>query len=161
MDFYPYPPANTARIDPFDVKRKALQYIVFGGSRSTYAFTDPVASGSFFMADWIPMGYKVLEYAHKAAVFNRGELAREWSGDGAGPAVGGVPMHPDAEKGRKTRPAPSSWQLAACGYRVAVPSGERQRIGYDRDEALAAGARASSEHGLAAVWFVYEVQDWH
>ncbi|MCD0444331.1 hypothetical protein LO763_11925 [Glycomyces sp. A-F 0318] len=155
MEHYPYPPAATDRIDPFDTKRPSVQYIVFGGSRSTYAFTEPVDHLGFFMHEWIPMGYKVLEYAQKAAVCRGGAIVREW------PLVEQDP--PRAGKRRKTRPEPSAWERNACGYQVAVPSGGRRRVdeGYDRDAALEAAAAASRKEGVAVAWFVYHVQDWH
>ncbi|MFB9659543.1 hypothetical protein ACFQS3_07200 [Glycomyces mayteni] len=159
MDFYPYPPAASARIDPFDAGRAAVQYVVFGGERSTYAFTERLEPANFFLAEWIPLGYKVLQYAQKAAVYKDGTLVREWPQVEAGPRRERPEQVPGVK--RKTRPLASSWQISACGYLVAVPSGERTRIGYDREEAMEAGALASLGSGAAAVWFVYAVENWH
>jgi hypothetical protein len=41
MDYWPYPPAEADRIDPFGTARTDTQYVLFGGHRPTYAFTDP------------------------------------------------------------------------------------------------------------------------
>ncbi|MEU5870206.1 hypothetical protein AB0A73_01440 [Glycomyces sp. NPDC047369] len=159
MDFYPYPPSETARLDPFDTAQAAAQYVVYGGDRSTYAFTERLEPGDFFLAEWIPLGYKVLQYAQKAAVYRCGSLAREWPQVEAGPRREPPERVPGLK--RKTRPLASAWQIDACGYMTAVPSGERQRLGYDRDEAMEAGALASLTAGTAAVWFVYAVENWH
>ncbi|MEU6250029.1 hypothetical protein [Glycomyces sp. NPDC047010] len=159
MDFYPYPPAPGARIDPFDATRAAAQYIVYGGDKSTYAFTDRLEPADFYLSEWIPLGYKVLQYAQKAAVYKQGTLVREWPQVEAGPRREQPEKVPGVK--RKTRPLASSWQINACGYLIAQPSGERQRLGYDRDEAMEAGALASLGSDTAAVWFVYAVENWH
>ncbi|GAA2285284.1 hypothetical protein GCM10009853_045210 [Glycomyces scopariae] len=166
MEFYPYPPAASARIDPFDTKTAAVQYRVWGGSRSTYAFTGRVAPGPDFPMDGhIPMGYKVLQYAQKIAVCKDAELVREWPRVEEGPRRVHEPV-PEPVPGvkRKTRPLPplaSIWEVNTCGFMVESPSGEVKLLGYDAGEAMEAGALASIDKGTAAVWFVYAAENWH
>lgn len=162
MEYYPYPPVD--RIDPFDVRRGAPQFIVFGGDRSSYATTERPDLLGLELADWIPMGYKIVQYAQKAAVFRRGRLAREWKPVVEGPGEEPERVDPDApfaELRQRMQPQIHRWLRQVCGYRVTVPSGERITLGYDRDEAWEAGKAASGKHGLAAVWFVYNAANWH
>ncbi|THV28056.1 hypothetical protein [Glycomyces paridis] len=153
MDRYEYPPVD--RIDPFDVRRGQPQFIVFGGGRSSYATTERPDLLGLKLADWIPMGYKVLSFAQKAAVFRRGKPAREWP-----LVVDG----PDEEPPLDDRPGlrqTHAWKRSSCGYRLQVPGRDLHVLGYDRTEADEAAAAASRPRGPAALWFVYDVANWH
>jgi hypothetical protein len=156
MNRYDFPPVD--RIDPFDTRRGEPQFIVFGSNRVSYATTERPERLGLALADWIPMGYNVLAFAQKAAVYRNGRLERSW------PLVVSAPEAPkeDAEPWRLSA---YRWQHASCGYRVSMPGDEiGRRLGedaaYDPETATETAARASLAR-RSALWFVYEVANWH
>lgn len=158
MEHYPYPPRPTDRIDPFDTARTAEQFIVFGNGRWSYAATARPDLLGLELADWIPMGYNVLAFAQKTAVFRRGRLVRSWPLSASGPR----PLRAAAADWEERA---SSWLHGMCGYRVAVPDQRLRRLegglAYDAEGALAKAEAAAAEERVAVLWFVYDAANWH
>ncbi|GAA2147275.1 hypothetical protein [Glycomyces algeriensis] len=155
MSRYEYPPVD--QIDPFDMHRGEPQFIVFGSNRVSYATTERPDRLGLALEEWIPMGYNVLAFAQKAAVYRNRRLERSW------PLVVSEPDPPE-EDSEPWRLAGYRWQHASCGYRISVAGdevGHRLEDGAYDPVAAAETAAKSSVAGRSALWFVYEVANWH
>lgn len=169
MEYYPYPPVEGHRIDPFDSEQAGPQYVIFGGPRTTYAFADPAKKYDGHLAQWIPMGYMILRHAQKAAVFSDGELVREWpvlhrapSGEPP-PETPARAASPHAATLRGLESAHARWLRSVCGYVVKTPSSPEAspEDAYDHAAAFELAAEASRSEGRAALWFVHMAENWH
>lgn len=158
MDYLPYPPVEADRIDPFDSERTDPQYVIFGGHRLTHAFADRAKVYDGHLSTWIPMGYKILRYAQKAAVLRHGDVVRQWPVLHRNPRVD--PTEPAAAG---TTLMLDNWLRSVCGYVVmALPAAlTAPEDAYDHSSALAMAAAASRKEGRAVVWYVYDAENWH
>ncbi|MCX4825659.1 hypothetical protein OG883_38600 [Streptomyces sp. NBC_01142] len=168
MEHYQYPPVEADRIDPFDSGQAGSQYVIFGGSRSTYAFADPAKKYDGHLAEWIPMGYMILRHAQKVAVFSHGEVAREWPGLHRAPRVDppetpARTASPHAATLRELASSHATWLRSVCGYLVKSPAGPAtsSEDAYDRAAAFELAAEASRNEGREALWFVHTAENWH
>lgn len=157
MEYWPYPPVEADRIDLFDTVRSDTQYVIFGGHRPTYAFTDAARFDDPELHTWIPMGYKILRMAQKAAVLRHGDVVREWPVLHRDPRVDpvdppeGVTLYLD------------NWRRSVCGYRVLTsPTAmAAPEDAYDAGAAMALARSASRSEGHALVVYMYDARDWH
>ncbi|WP_406859121.1 hypothetical protein ABZO31_02220 [Streptomyces sp. HUAS MG47] len=157
MDYWPYPPAEADRVDPFDSTRTETQYLLFGGDRPSAAFTDPALIDGPDLHRWIPMGYKILRRAQKVAVCRHGDLVREWPVQYRDPRVD--PVDPPAGETLYL----DNWRRGVCGYRVltSATSMSTPADAYDHAAALASARAASRAEGRAIVVYLYDAENWH
>jgi hypothetical protein len=157
MDYWPYPPAEAERIDPFDSMRSETQYVLFGGHRPTSAFTDPARFDAPDLHEWIPMGYKILRKAQKVAVLRHGDVVREWPVLHRNPRVD--PVDPPAGETLYL----DNWLRGVCGYRVLTsPTAmSAPEDAYDYSAAITLARTASRAEGRALVVYMYDAENWH
>ncbi|WP_405889792.1 hypothetical protein OG427_07000 [Streptomyces sp. NBC_00133] len=158
MDYWPYPSAEADRIDPFDSERTETQYVIFGGHRPTYAFTDPDEIWyDMNLSTWIPWGYKILRMAQKVAILRHGDLVREWHVLHRDPRID----PPEPPPG--TTLYLDNWRRSVCGYHVlTTPTAMTAPAdAYDYTAAMAMAATASHREGRTLVVYMYDARDWH
>lgn len=157
MDYWPYPPTEADRIDPFSTARTDSQYVLFGGHRPTYAFTDPTRFDDPDLHVWIPWGYKVLRMAQKVAILRHGDVIREW------PVLHRNPRVDPPEQPAGETLYLDSWRRRVCGYRVLVSPTDMTAPAdaYDSAAAMALARTASHTEGRALVVYMYDALDWH
>ncbi|MBZ9642362.1 hypothetical protein [Streptomyces sp. PSKA30] len=157
MDYWPYPPVEADRVDPFDSGRTETQYVLFGGHRPTSAFTDPALFDHPDLHQWIPWGYKILRRAQKVAIHRHGDLVREWPVLYRDPRVD--PVDPPAGETLYL----DNWRRSVCGYRIltsptAMTAAEDA---YDYAAATEMARAASRAEGRALVVYMYDAENWH
>jgi hypothetical protein len=157
MDYWPYPPDEADRLDPFDGERTETQYILFGGHRPTSAFTDPAWFGHRDLHLYIPWGYKILRMAQKVAIHRHGDLVREWPVLHRDPRVD--PVDPPAGETLYL----DIWRRGVCGYRILTSPTEMTAAedAYDYAAATEMARAASRAEGRALVVYMYNAVDWH
>ncbi|MGW7469588.1 hypothetical protein ACWGJT_34200 [Streptomyces xantholiticus] len=157
MDYWPYPPVEADRIDPFDSERTETQYVLFGGHRPTSAFTDPARFNDPDLHEWIPWGYKILRRAQKVAILRHGDVVREWPVLHRDPRVD--PVDPPAGETLYL----DNWRRSVCGYRVlsSATAMSAPEDAYDYPAAIALARTASRAGGRALVVYMYDAENWH
>ncbi|MCT7354318.1 hypothetical protein N4P33_19490 [Streptomyces sp. 15-116A] len=157
MDHWPYPPGEADRVELFDAVRSGPQYVLFGGQRPSYAFTDPGRFDDPELHRWIPWGYKILWAAQKVAVLRHGEVVREWPVLHRDPRVDPV----DPPEGETLYL--DNWRRSVCGYRVLTSPAAMvtPQDAYDPGAAMALARTASRTEGRALVVYLYDARDWH
>ncbi|MFI1395839.1 hypothetical protein [Streptomyces sp. NPDC020681] len=156
MDYLPYPPVEADRIDLFDSERVETQYVIFGGHRPTYAFTDPSKVYDGHLSEWIPMGYKILRMAQKVAFLRNGDVVRQW------PVVYRNLRVDPPDPAPGTTLYLDNWRRSVCGYLVmTAPNAVAEpEDAYDATGALAMAADASHQ-GDTVLLYVYDAENWH
>lgn len=166
--YWPYPPVEADRIDPYAGEPAAAQYVIYGGSQPTYAFADPAKAYGGHLVQWIPMGYMILRHAQKAAVFSDGTLVREWpllhsAPNGEPPPQEPTDAFPYDARLHALRSSHARWLRSVCGYLVMTPSApdKRPEDSYDHAAATELAMAASRDEGRAVLWFAYRAENWH
>ncbi|MEU3607044.1 hypothetical protein AB0E83_16585 [Streptomyces sp. NPDC035033] len=157
MDYWPYPPTEADRIDPFDSGCAETQYMLFGGHRPSSAFTDAALLDAPDLHQWIPMGYKILRKAQKVAVHRHGDLVREWPVQYRDPRVDPVEQ-PFGETLYL-----DDWKRSVCGYRVLTSPTAMTAPddAYDYAAATEIARAASRATGRALVVYLHDAENWH
>lgn len=157
MDYWPYPPDEADRVDPFDSERTETQYILFGGHRPTSAFTDPALFDHRDLHQWIPMGYKILRRAQKVAILRNGDVVREW------PVLHRIAHFESEFLPAGVAQSVNSWRRSVCGYHVLTsPTAmTAPEDAYDYAASIALARTASRTEGRALVVYMYAAENWH
>ncbi|WP_418961100.1 hypothetical protein [Streptomyces tritici] len=157
MEYWPYPPDEADRIDPFDGERTETQYLLLGGARATSAFLDRGMFDHPELDRWIPMGYKILQKAQKVAVHRDGDLIRAWPVRYRDPRVD--PVDPPAGETLYL----DNWRRRVCGYRILTSptTVTAPEDAYDHAAAIETARAASLTEGRAVLVYIYDAENWH
>lgn len=157
MDYWPYPPAEADRVDPFDSERTETQYLLFGGHRPTAAFTDPALFDNPDLQQWIPMGYKILRRAQKVAILRTGDVIREW------PVLHRIAHFESEFLPARVAQSVNDWRRSVCGYRILTSPTEMTspQDAHDYAAAIELGRTASRAEGQALLVYMYAAENWH